>query len=105
MTPSSHTPVIALDALIPDQPTRVSGEDGQPICLILTEGTVRAFVDECPHRGHPLSEGACDQSGHLRCALHGWEFDLSDGATVSPASPFRLQHADVRVVDGFVEIA
>lgn len=104
MTLSSHKPLIAMDALIPDQPTRVADEDGQPFCVILSEGTVRAFVDECPHRGHPLSEGTCHEGGHLRCALHGWEFDLSDGSTVSPAAPFRLQRAGVRVVDGYVEI-
>jgi phenylpropionate dioxygenase-like ring-hydroxylating dioxygenase large terminal subunit len=38
--------------------------------------TYRAFLDQCPHRLAPLSEGRVDeQSGHLMCSYHGWQFD------------------------------
>lgn len=38
--------------------------------------TYRAFLDQCPHRLAPLSEGRIDeQSGHLMCSYHGWQFD------------------------------
>jgi phenylpropionate dioxygenase-like ring-hydroxylating dioxygenase large terminal subunit len=36
----------------------------------------RVFLDQCPHRLAPLSEGRVDeQSGHLMCSYHGWQFD------------------------------
>jgi phenylpropionate dioxygenase-like ring-hydroxylating dioxygenase large terminal subunit len=38
--------------------------------------TYRVFLDQCPHRLAPLSEGRVDeQSGHLMCSYHGWQFD------------------------------
>lgn len=39
-------------------------------------GEWRAFVDRCPHRWAPLSEGRVDQrTGRLQCVYHGWEFE------------------------------
>jgi len=68
---------------------------GQPWVLVRLDGELRAFADRCPHRGCPLSLGACD-GGMLRCAYHGWRFDaagrcveipaLGAGATVPPAA-------------------
>ena len=45
------------------------------------EGTWRAFVDECPHRKVPLSEGRIENDGTLFCSYHGWRFD-GDGSCV-----------------------
>mmetsp|Transcript_19169 Transcript_19169/g.47385 ORF Transcript_19169/g.47385 Transcript_19169/m.47385 type:complete len:550 (+) Transcript_19169:131-1780(+) len=45
------------------------------------EGTWRAFVDECPHRKVPLSEGRVENDGTLFCSYHGWRFD-GDGSCV-----------------------
>ena len=39
------------------------------------EGQWRAFVDECPHRKVPLSEGRIEDDGSLLCSYHGWRFD------------------------------
>lgn len=36
----------------------------------------RVFLDQCPHRLAPLSEGRIDdKTGNLMCSYHGWEFD------------------------------
>lgn len=36
----------------------------------------QAFLDQCPHRLAPLSEGRVDEhSGYLMCSYHGWQFD------------------------------
>lgn len=105
MTLNSKNALISLEALVPNQPVRVEDGSGRQICLILSDGTVRAYVDECPHRGHPISNGTCLDNGRLRCALHGWEFRVDDGSAVSPVSPFRLTTAAVRVLDGVVELA
>lgn len=39
----------------------------------------RAFVDQCPHRLVPLSEGRIAEDGLLECPYHGWAF-RGDGA-------------------------
>ena len=34
------------------------------------------FLDQCPHRLAPLSQGRVDEkTGHLMCSYHGWQFD------------------------------
>lgn len=38
--------------------------------------TFRVFLDQCPHRLAPLSEGRVDdKTGNLMCSYHGWKFD------------------------------
>jgi len=38
--------------------------------------TYRVFLDQCPHRLAPLSEGRVDdKTGNLMCSYHGWQFD------------------------------
>ncbi|MEY2858828.1 MAG: hypothetical protein RLZZ74_3141 [Cyanobacteriota bacterium] len=38
--------------------------------------TYQVFLDRCPHRLAPLSEGRIDQkSSNLMCSYHGWQFD------------------------------
>ena len=37
--------------------------------------TYQIFLDRCPHRLAPLSEGRIDGNGNLMCSYHGWEFD------------------------------
>ena len=44
-------------------------------------GQWRAFVDECPHRKVPLSEGRIEDDGSLLCSYHGWRFD-GEGNTI-----------------------
>ncbi|MEB3310262.1 MAG: Rieske 2Fe-2S domain-containing protein [Snowella sp.] len=39
-----------------------------------TQATWRAFVDQCPHRLAPLSQGRINESGLLECPYHGWTF-------------------------------
>ena len=47
-----------------------------------TMGTWRAFVDECPHRKVPLSEGRVEDDGTLLCSYHAWRFD-GEGSCVN----------------------
>lgn len=44
------------------------------------DGTLRVFLDQCPHRRAPLSLGTCE-GATLRCAYHGWVFK-GDGSCV-----------------------
>lgn len=34
----------------------------------------KAFMDACPHRLAPLSEGRINSKGLLECPYHGWAF-------------------------------
>ena len=94
--------VAHLDDLPLDTPRGLIEEDRE-FCLLRTQDGVIAFEDRCPHRGHPLSAASCSD-GVLRCALHGWEFSIPDGAAVSPRAPFGLELMELRIVDGTVEV-
>lgn len=45
-------------------------------------GNWRTFIDQCPHRKVPLSEGRIEDDGSLLCSYHGWRFD-GEGSVVS----------------------
>ena len=46
---------------------------------------ITAFLDQCPHRLVPLSEGRIEKSRNsLQCAYHGWEFDVKGACTKIP---------------------
>lgn len=55
-----------------------------PLLLIQVDDTPVLIRNQCPHRQHPLSEGSL-QEGRIRCAKHGWSFDLTTGACAFPA--------------------
>lgn len=45
----------------------------------------RVFLDQCPHRLAPLSEGRVDEeTGNLMCSYHGWQFDQGGVCTQIP---------------------
>ncbi|SFT24990.1 nitrite reductase small subunit NirD [Paenibacillus sp. BC26] len=49
----------------------------------LTDGTVKAIENLCPHKNGKLSEGiVCDH--HVYCPLHDWKIDLHDGIVQAP---------------------
>jgi phenylpropionate dioxygenase-like ring-hydroxylating dioxygenase large terminal subunit len=58
---------------------------GEPLVVVRhPSGAVAAFVDECPHRGAPLSLGRLEGE-ELVCAFHGWRFGCDGAATCIPA--------------------
>jgi phenylpropionate dioxygenase-like ring-hydroxylating dioxygenase large terminal subunit len=44
----------------------------------------QAFLDVCPHRLVPLSEGRINSAGDLECPYHGWSFDGEGRCTAMP---------------------
>ncbi|KAL3140600.1 hypothetical protein ABBQ32_005170 [Trebouxia sp. C0010 RCD-2024] len=44
----------------------------------------QAFLDVCPHRLVPLSEGRITDAKELQCAYHGWCFEASGKCTAIP---------------------
>ena len=70
-------PLLPLEDIDPHQPTTATVL-GIPL-VIWTEdsSTYQIFLDRCPHRLAPLSEGRIDANGNLMCSYHGWEFDAN----------------------------
>ena len=89
---------------------------GRSIGVFTIDGRFYALRDRCPHKGGPLCEGrvggttlptrdrgfAYGRDGQiLRCAWHGWEFDITTGR--ARADPTVCAHTDaVTVEDGQV---
>jgi len=49
----------------------------------LSDGSIKAIENSCPHKQGKLSEGiVCDH--HVYCPLHDWKIDLQDGVVQSP---------------------
>ncbi|MBD2293350.1 Rieske 2Fe-2S domain-containing protein [Anabaena sphaerica FACHB-251] len=44
----------------------------------------RAFLDQCPHRLAPLSEGRINEDGLLECPYHGWAFSGTGKCSIIP---------------------
>jgi choline monooxygenase len=49
------------------------------------EGTLRAFLNVCRHRGHPVAAGA-GRRATLQCPYHGWTYGLDGALKAAPRS-------------------
>jgi phthalate 4,5-dioxygenase len=68
----------------PIKPVRLLGED-----LVIyrdEEGRYGLLGRACPHRGTDLAYGRLEDGG-LRCAFHGWLFDVHGNCLQTPAEP------------------
>ncbi|WP_044477120.1 nitrite reductase small subunit NirD [Paenibacillus antibioticophila] len=62
--------------------TLVAG-DKEIAVFRLSDGSIRAIENRCPHKGGRLSEGmVCGSSVH--CPLHDWKIDLLTGRVREP---------------------
>ncbi|MEB3321279.1 MAG: Rieske 2Fe-2S domain-containing protein [Synechococcaceae cyanobacterium] len=74
-------PVSPLEDLDPSRPTAVPLLGRRFVVWKAGGGRIadepfRVFLDLCPHRLAPLSEGRVDPAtGRLMCSYHGWQFD------------------------------
>ncbi len=63
---------------------RITVNDDLEIAVFrLSDGTVRAVENRCPHKGGSLSEGMVCGS-HIHCPLHDWKIDLRSGRVEEP---------------------
>lgn len=69
--------VARLTDLPPDGGLRVV-VDGIGIGLYRVGDVIYAMEDDCPHAGHPLSEGQLEGCV-ITCRAHGWPFDIRTG--------------------------
>jgi len=69
--------------------------DGVPILAVRSsDGTLRAFLNVCRHRGAPVASAAGHCNGRFVCPYHGWTYD--DGGRLL-AQPFREGFAGISV--------
>lgn len=72
--------------------------DGVPLLLARIDGKVCAWLDRCPHLGSRLSAGRLEGSV-VTCPSHHWQFDLTDGRGINPATA-RLTAVPLETRDG-----
>ena len=86
--------IVARTTEIPPGGNKVVGVEGRDIVVFHVNGEFFALLNRCPHAGAPLDKAACvarltspepgvyqrSRVGELlRCAWHGWEFDMRNG--------------------------
>jgi phenylpropionate dioxygenase-like ring-hydroxylating dioxygenase large terminal subunit len=89
--------------------TRLLGED--LLVFRVTSGDVGVVIPNCPHRGASLYFGRNEEEG-LRCAYHGWKFDIAGRCIDMPSEPpesnfgtkVELKHYAARERNGVVWI-
>lgn len=110
---SSHPPLLQVDGLLADSLHEVEAVvDGDAESLILhraANGTVRAWLNVCPHAGRRLDwapgEFLRSKDGLLVCAVHGASFELAGGECVAgPCRGEHLREVAVHCADGEVRL-
>ncbi len=80
-------PVALADELQGKRPVRPVRLLGQDFVLFRDETGRYGLLDrDCPHRGADLAYGRVEDGG-LRCAFHGWLFDVAGQCLQTPAEP------------------
>jgi nitrite reductase/ring-hydroxylating ferredoxin subunit len=105
--------VVARTTDIPPGGNKVVAVDGRDIVVFHIDGEFFALLNRCPHAGAPLDKAACvarltspepgvyqrSRVGEmLRCAWHGWEFDLRNGQSWFDPKRVRIRAYPVAVV-------
>jgi len=75
----------------PPRKIKVMGED--LLAFRDTNGRVGIVEPHCPHRGANLYHGRNEDCG-LRCAFHGWKFDVDGNCVDLPTSPPESTYKD-----------
>jgi phthalate 4,5-dioxygenase oxygenase subunit len=77
----------ALDPRMANRPVKAVRVLGQDLVLFRNAQGAWGLLDrDCPHRGADLSFGRNEGDG-LRCAFHGWKFDVEGACLETPAEP------------------
>jgi nitrite reductase/ring-hydroxylating ferredoxin subunit len=107
--------VVATVGEIPPGGRKLVSIRGRDVAVFHINGEYFAILDRCPHEGGSLckgkliglveSEGPGDyrysrQGEIVRCAWHGWEFDLRTGRSRCDPDRLRVRNYPVRVEQG-----
>ena len=100
--PQEWTPTLELTKIREGEPRRVEVA-GHPVLLYRARGSLWAIGAVCPHAGGPLEQGKFFD-GCVQCPWHDSVFALQDGSVVHGPSTYPVQHYEVRVQNGMVEV-
>lgn len=83
------------------------GSARRDVVVVRCGGTLKAYVNACPHQGTPLEtfpDRFLNEDGTLFvCSTHGARFRVEDGVCISgPCAGKSLQAIACSVVDGWV---
>src|SRR2546421_3087500 len=79
-------PVGLVDELQGPRPVKAVRVLGEELVLFKYENRYGLLERQCPHRGADLAYGRLEDGG-LRCAFHGWLFDVNGKCLQTPAEP------------------
>ena len=64
---------------------RTRNVGGRPIVLSRhTDGTIKVFINSCPHRGMQVESRSEGNGRFLKCFYHGWSFDTAGNLVALP---------------------
>ena len=107
--------VVARTSEIPPGGNKVIAIDGRDIVVFHVNGEFFALLNRCPHAGAPLEKAACvarltspepgvferSRVGELlRCAWHGWEFDMRNGQSYFDPKRVKIRSYPVAIESG-----
>src|SRR4051794_5368589 len=107
--------IVARTTDIPPGGNKVVGVEGRDIVVFHVNGEFFALLNRCPHAGAPLEKAACvarltspepgvferSRVGELlRCAWHGWEFDMRNGQSYFDPKRFKIRSYPVAIESG-----
>jgi phthalate 4,5-dioxygenase len=79
-------PVALVEELAGPRPVKAVRLLGEDLVLFKENGSYGLIERHCPHRGADLAYGRLEHGG-LRCAFHGWLFDVRGQCLQTPAEP------------------
>jgi phenylpropionate dioxygenase-like ring-hydroxylating dioxygenase large terminal subunit len=80
-------PAALVDELAGNRPVKPVKLLGENLVLFRDDNGRHGLIERaCPHRGTDLAYGRLEDGG-LRCAFHGWLFDVSGRCLETPAEP------------------
>ncbi len=106
-----------------DEGERILAEvEGREIAVFNVDGEYKAYTNWCAHQAGPICEGTltgtweaeydrenlevcmewCSENEVLSCPWHGWEYDVTDGESLTsdaklPSHPVRVDGGDIVV--------
>lgn len=92
----------AVEAVPPGRGATVKLKDGTEVALFNASGSFYAVENFCPHKGYPLADSRL-YGTTVECDLHGWRFDLRNGACFT-APKCSIDSYEVVVEEGMIKI-
>jgi 3-phenylpropionate/trans-cinnamate dioxygenase ferredoxin subunit len=89
---------------LPEEGFKSVEVNGRSVLVGRLHRQLLAWVDRCPHAGAPLRIGK--RSGEeIKCAWHGWTFNLVSGQSISDNPAFSLTPVSVKIEQGQVLVS